>query len=61
MLGHETLRTHFAVVEGELVQTIATASTLIISLPLIDLRQLSKIERAQLFSAVNYPKVSTAF
>lgn len=45
--SHETLRTHFAVVEGELVQVIAKASSLIISLPLIDLRQLPKIERAQ--------------
>ena len=42
---HETLRTRFAVVEGELVQAIATASSLNISLPVIDLQQLHKTER----------------
>ncbi|MGC1394710.1 MAG: amino acid adenylation domain-containing protein [Coleofasciculaceae cyanobacterium] len=42
---HETLRTRFAVVDGELVQAIATASTLNISLPVIDLQQLDQKER----------------
>lgn len=42
---HETLRTSFAVVEGELVQVIATASSLNISLPVIDLQKLDQTER----------------
>lgn len=42
---HETLRTRFAVVDGELVQAIATASSLNISLPVIDLQQLDQRER----------------
>lgn len=42
---HETLRTRFAVIEGELVQAIATVSSLNISLPVIDLQQLEQTER----------------
>lgn len=41
---HETLRTHFAMADGELVQVIATADSLKISLPIIDLRQLPEAE-----------------
>ncbi len=42
---HETLRTTFAIAEGESVQIIAP--TLTMTLPIIDLRQLPEVEREQ--------------